>query len=556
MLKKYYLKICIYFFSLSLIIFLIYSPHFPIDILDGLLLFAVIFLIDISLKNRCSIKNQKSFIKKIFDNSPDVVFLIDKNHRFIDSNSIFLDMLKLGDKKSLIGRTYYDFIDPIIADELRDADNRVFEQKCCIRCIERVNIDNKNRIFDVRKIPFIADGDIEGVITFARDITQEKLLEQHLKEQQLWMNSFFENVNSIAYIKDKDGRILFANRQFEDFMHLKSEDIIGKPLSIADDDIESMDVDVIENKKIISIEKELLTAEGKKWMEFRKSPAFDESGNYLGMTVLVQDISKIKTVEKYLIQARQDTILANKLKSELIANISHEIRTPICGIIGFLDLLNLSVKNEKSKKFLSNAMKSSQHLLTLINSLLDFSNIEKDSVELSCSYFCLKELFYASLEDIKNNKNDKGLNIEFYFDEKIPAYLYGDSLKLQQVFNNILDNAVKFTDSGKINFICKMLEDNDYYSKIYFEITDTGIGVDENIQNNIFDSFMQADSSITKKYEGLGLGLTICKHFLKLMGSEIFIESTKGVGTKVFFEVVLKKRAIITGIHQTCSNIV
>ena len=100
-----------------------------------------------------------------------------------------------------------------------------------------------------------------------------------------------------------------------------------------------------------------------------------------------------------------------------------------------------------------------------------------------------------------------------------------------------------------------MNDDTDYYSKNYFEITDTGIGVDEKIKDTIFDSFVQADSSITKKYEGVGLGLTICKHLLKIMGSEIHIESTKGVGTKVFFDIILRKTDISREIHQTCLNI-
>ena len=408
----------------------------------------------------------------------------------------------------------------------------------------------------MRKIPFVVGDKIEGIITLARDITQEKLLERQLSEQQFQMYSLLNNIDSIVYLKDRDGRVVIGNRKFEEFMQLKLEDIVGKSLCITDSDISSMDRTVIEERKTISLEKEVLTIDGKKWMEFRKSPVLGEDGHCIGITVLVQDISERKTIEKYLIQTQQEAILANKLKSELIANISHEIRTPIGGIIGFLELLDLALKDERQKRLLSNAMKSSQHLLQLINSLLDFSKIEADAMELNCTPFCLYDLVSSSLGDVKNNRNYKGIDVELDFDERISFDLYGDSFKLQQVFNNILDNSVKFTERGKINFCCKMLEDNDYYSKIYFEIADTGIGVDEKIKNTIFDSFVQADSSITKKYEGVGLGLTICKHLLKLMGSDIFIESSKGVGTKVFFDVVLRKRAIITELHQTCSNIV
>ena len=555
MFTRRFLRFSFYFSVFGLILFIVFSPDFPMDMFEGLLIFAVIFFVGSFVESKRQLKNQHKFIIEIFDYIPDAMFLLDKKHRFMASNDIFLDMLKIRNKKKIKGRTYYDFLERDVADELIEINNKIFQKKYGVSYIKRINFDECEKIFDVRKIPFVVNDEPEGIITLARDITQEKLLEQQLNERQFQMHSLLNNIDSIVYLKDREGRVVIGNRKFEEFMHLKLEDIIGKSLCIADNDITSMDKEVIEERKTVSLEKEVLTLDGKKWMEFRKSPVVDEYGNVLGITVLVHDISDRKTIEKYLLQTQEEAIQANKLKSELIANVSHEIRTPIGGIIGFLELLDLSIKDEKPKRLLSNAMKSSKHLLKLIDSLLDFSKIETGGMELSCSSFGLKELVIEVLEEIKTGKNSKGLDIELNFDENISPVLYGDALKLSRVFNNILDNAIKFTDRGMINFCCKMLDDTDYYSKIYFEITDTGIGVDEKIKDTIFDSFVQADSSITKKYEGVGLGLTICKHLLKIMGSEIHIESTKGVGTKVFFDVILRKTAIIREIHQTCLNI-
>ena len=555
MVLKHFVRVSLYFLVLGSISFVVFSSDFPMSVFEGILVFIVVFFVDNLLESKRQLKNQHRFIIEIFDYIPDAMFLLDKKHRFMASNDIFLDIFKLRSKKKLIGKTYYDFLEREVSDELIEINNKIFQKKYGVSYIKHINIDECEKIFDVRKIPFVVNDETEGIITIARDITQEKLLEQQLNERQFQMHSLLNNIDSIVYLKDREGRVVIGNRKFEEFMHLKLEDIIGKSLCIADNDITSMDKEVIEERKTVSQEKEVLTLDGKKWMEFRKSPVVDEYGNVFGITVLVHDISERKTIEKYLLQTQEEAIQANKLKSELIANISHEIRTPIGGIIGFLELLNLSIKDEKPKRLLSNAMKSSRHLLKLIDSLLDFSKIETGGIELSCSSFCLRELVIEVLEEIKTRKNSKELDIELDFDENISPVLYGDALKLSRVFNNILDNAIKFTEHGRINFFCKMIEDTDYYSKIYFEITDTGIGVDEKIKDTIFDSFVQADSSITKKYEGVGLGLTICKHLLKIMGSEIHIESTKGVGTKVFFDVILRKTAIIREIHQTCLNI-
>ena len=555
MVLKHFVRVSLYFFVLGSISFVVFSSDFPMSVFEGILVFIVVFFVDNLLESKRQLKNQHRFIIEIFDYIPDAMFLLDKKHRFMASNDIFLDIFKLRSKKKLIGKTYYDFLEREVSDELIEINNKIFQKKYGVSYIKHINIDECEKIFDVRKIPFVVNDETEGIITIARDITQEKLLEQQLNERQFQMHSLLNNIDSIVYLKDREGKVVIGNRKFEEFMHLKLEDIVGKSLCITDNDITSMDKEVIEERKTVSLEKEVLTLDGKKWMEFRKSPVVDEYGNVLGITVLVHDISDRKTIEKYLLQTQEEAIQANKMKSELIANVSHEIRTPIGGIIGFLELLDLSIKDEKPKRLLSNAMKSSKHLLKLIDSLLDFSKIETGGMELSCSSFGLKELVIEVLEEIKTGKNSKGLDIELNFDENISPVLYGDALKLSRVFNNILDNAIKFTDRGMINFCCKMLDDTDYYSKIYFEITDTGIGVDEKIKDTIFDSFVQADSSITKKYEGVGLGLTICKHLLKIMGSEIHIESTRGVGTKVFFDVILRKTAIIREIHQTCLNI-
>lgn len=232
---------------------------------------------------------------------------------------------------------------------------------------------------------------------------------------------------------------------------------------------------------------------------------------------------------------------ANAAKSQFLANMSHEIRTPLNAIIGFSEILSQSYLSKSEKEQAKIIHKSGISLLDIINDILDFSKIESGQFELFEESNELKLLSQdvTNLFEIKAKEKNIKLNIQI--DEKIPNYLIFDSIKLRQVLLNLISNAIKFTpENGNILFKIDVLEQSQKNVKIYFEVKDSGIGIPKNKQVSVFEAFTQADGSVSKKFGGTGLGLTIVSKIVNLMGSKIQLESTEGKGSKFYFVVDFK----------------
>ncbi|HHD80917.1 MAG TPA: response regulator, partial [Campylobacterales bacterium] len=261
-----------------------------------------------------------------------------------------------------------------------------------------------------------------------------------------------------------------------------------------------------------------------------------------------------KFLELLIENARQDKIQAleaNESKSLFLANMSHEIRTPLNGIVGFTELLKSTDLNEEQLEFTAIIEKSSENLLSIINNILDLSKIESNKIELENIVFDPIIEFENAIETYAVKASEKDIDFNFFLDPSINKKLLGDSVKIKEVLINLLSNAIKFTDfGGFINIeITKTSIDNNHV-KLLFSIQDNGIGMTKEQQLNVFAAFAQADVSITRKYGGTGLGLTISTKFLEIMGSELKLESQKEKGTKFYFTLELEEVSESTKIDQ------
>lgn len=261
-----------------------------------------------------------------------------------------------------------------------------------------------------------------------------------------------------------------------------------------------------------------------------------------------------KFLELLIENARQDKIQAleaNESKSLFLANMSHEIRTPLNGIVGFTELLKSTDLNEEQLEFTAIIEKSSENLLSIINNILDLSKIESNKIELENIVFDPIIEFENAIETYAVKASEKDIDFNFFLDPSISKKLLGDSVKIKEVLINLLSNAIKFTDfGGFINIeITKTSIDNNHV-KLLFSIQDNGIGMTKEQQLNVFAAFAQADVSITRKYGGTGLGLTISTKFLEIMGSELKLESQKEKGTKFYFTLELEEVSESTKIDQ------
>lgn len=232
---------------------------------------------------------------------------------------------------------------------------------------------------------------------------------------------------------------------------------------------------------------------------------------------------------------------ANKSKSEFLANMSHEIRTPLNGVIGFSDLLSRTELNETQFQYTHNINQSASVLLDLINDILDFSKIEAGKLDLNYESIDLFELIEQITDIVKLSAHDKNLELLLNIKNDIPRVALIDYVRLRQVIVNLISNAIKFTDNGEIEIaISAVKTENPNVWEYDFYVRDTGIGINDEMQNKILDSFTQADSSITRKYGGTGLGLTIASKLLRLMDSELKVESHVNEGSKFFFKIQLE----------------
>ncbi len=263
----------------------------------------------------------------------------------------------------------------------------------------------------------------------------------------------------------------------------------------------------------------------------------DSQGSRKGIMSLI-DISDLKEKEKDLKLEKLKVQESEKAKSNFIANMSHEIRTPMNGIIGMTHLLTQTTLDNQQKHYIRTIHSSSNSLLNIINDILDFSKIEDGELTIDETSFNLKELISDVAGVVQSKVHEKSLECQIHYADDLPIYLKGDRLRISQVLINLLNNAIKFTDDGFIR-----LDISNDGVRYKFKVIDTGIGMSEEQQQNLFKVFNQADTSTTRKYGGAGLGLSLSKNLARLMGGNIAIESVEHKGSTFTLEVKLSQVA-------------
>jgi len=293
-----------------------------------------------------------------------------------------------------------------------------------------------------------------------------------------------------------------------------------------------------------------------KWWLISGAPRYNDSGEVVGSIGVYLDFTDRKKLEFDLYEAREQAEQSARAKEIFLANMSHEIRTPMNAILGMSNQLKKTSLNEIQHSFLNTILTATDHLMVVINDILDMSKIQAGMLSLEYIGFNLESLIYHTKQVILPKAEEKGISLNFDVEEKISRVLIGDPHRLNQILLNLLSNAIKFTERGSISLSCKLLDFTSEWQSIYISIKDTGIGMDEDFLSNLFEKFAQEDRSIARRYGGTGLGMAITKQLIDLMNGSIEVKSKKGKGTEVSMQIrfAIGLSADLPEVKETLSN--
>ncbi|MEN9757673.1 MAG: hypothetical protein RL755_1860, partial [Pseudomonadota bacterium] len=374
--------------------------------------------------------------------------------------------------------------------------------------------------------------------------------QSELKETEEWFRGIIESAPDAMLVIDAEGTIVLCNKRADEvFGYPPGELIWGNVDNLVP---ESMRLDHPAMRKLFMEEggARMMGAKSDLYGVRKDGTLFPievglsklpSAHNQSFVCVSARDITLKKEADVALHHAKKIAEDTTQMKSDFLANMSHEIRTPMNAILGISHLISKTHLTHKQRDYVKKIQGSSQHLLGIINDILDLSKIESGKILIEQVDFKIEKVLTNLVNLISDKAKDKGLSLVFDIDDNLPEYLNGDPLRLGQILINYANNAVKFTEKGEIIITVKVLEESDDELFLHFSVRDTGIGLSSDAIEKLFQSFQQADSSTSRKYGGSGLGLSISKQLATLMNGEVGVESELGKGSLFWFTARLKK---------------
>ena len=473
-------------------------------------------------------------MRALFSAMTDVIIVYDSEGRYLKIAPTNQSQLSRP-PDDLLGRTVTEVFPPDQAAFFLNNIRRTLTTGELTSVEYSLLLNGRNTWFSALVSPMTSD----SVIWVARDITEYKRNAEELAREKKYFESLVQNSPVAIVVLDNEERIISSNPAFEQLYGYAATEITGSDL---DSLITNPQTHEEASQYTHAVKDQAVHAIGKRQrkdgsvvdVEIFGVPVF-VNGQKTGTLAMYHDISE-------LVRAQREAEESNRAKSEFLANMSHEIRTPMNGVMGMLELaLDTQLTNEQ-RDYLQTSLHSAEALLSLLNDILDFSKIESGKLDLEVISFSLRSAVEDVAYTLAKRAHDKGLEIACLIDPDLSSNLRGDPGRVRQILVNLVGNAIKFTHQGEIIIRAESLEQNDHHSTIHFSVQDTGIGIPYERQAAVFERFTQADGSTTRTYGGTGLGLTISKQLVEIMGGKIGLHSTPGIGTTFWFDIKFEKQ--------------
>lgn len=509
-----------------------------------------------------------TFLNNIIAELPEHVYWMDLDGRVLGCNEKQARSFGFPNTKELIGKTLYDVAkslewDKSLADKIRQDDLEVIQTRRPKISESTIILNNEERAFIDYKKPLVDEtGKIIGVLGISIDITERKKLEKKLKLSEknainernltnIYLDNILDAVPEHLYWMDKNGVVLGCNdQQAQSFGLTNRNELIGKTLEEVGtkigwskemiNAIRQNDLHIMQTGQGTVVEESgIFHGQFKTYISY-KNPLRNAQNKVIGILGITVDITERKKMEEELVKAKEKAEIASLAKSEFLMNMSHDLRTPLNGILGFTQILEAQETEPHKKENLTHILTSARRLLNLLSEILDVSYIEA-GMPIESNKFSVKDLFQQVEELMQTEIRRKGLEFKIQISENIPSILIGDKKRIDKILINLLSNAIKFTDAGIITFDVAAVQEQVDSVELKIVLKDMGIGIPQDKLEIIFDKFTRLTSSYRGVYKGTGLGLYIVKKFIEDLGGKIYVESEVGKGSTFTCLLKLKK---------------